>query len=162
MTEFERQTVEIAQWQFWATVGADAIAALALVAAVVGGVLAYKNIKVIVNQLELSRWSTLLVFEQDMAARGAAFQVIAAESKTHPGKAPELFQERFNAAKENYFNAIDRLASSILIGHFPPDAMKQDYQEFITGMVRPFPSDFDTGTRYRKVVKLYNRWQDQV
>jgi hypothetical protein len=40
--------------------------------------------------------------------------------------------------------------------------MKQDYQEFITGVVRAFPADFDTGTRYRKVVKLYNLWQDQV
>jgi hypothetical protein len=157
VTEFERRTVEIAQWQFWATVGADAIAALALVAAVVGGVLAYKNIKLIVNQLELSRWSTLLVFEQDMAARGAAFQVISAEDG-----ARELFQERLNAAKENYFNAIDRLASSILIGHFPPDVMKQDYQEFITRVVREFPSDFDTGTRYRKVIKLFNRWQDET
>jgi hypothetical protein len=39
--------------------------------------------------------------------------------------------------------------------------MKQDYHEAITEVVRAFPDDFDTGTRYRKIVKLYNRWQDQ-
>jgi hypothetical protein len=162
VTEFERQTIEVAQWQFWATVGADVIATLALVAAVVGGVLAYKNIRLIVDQLELSRWSTLLVFEQDMAARRAAFHVIDVDMKAHPEKPKEEFLDRFNDAKENYFNSLDRLASSILRGHFPADEMKQDYREVITDVVRAFPDDFPTGTRYRKVVKLFNLWEDQT
>lgn len=82
--------------------------------------------------------------------------------KAHPDTPAEEFQARFNSAKENYFNSLDRLASSILNGQFPDSEMKHDYHEAITIVVRTFKDDFATGTHYRKVVKLYNRWQDHA
>jgi hypothetical protein len=51
-------------------------------------------------------------------------------------------------------NSLDRLASSILKGHFPDPEMKLDYHEYIVEVDRAFPENFDTGTHYRKVVKL--------
>jgi hypothetical protein len=162
MTPFEAQSVAVARDQFWVFVGGDFIAAGALLAAVVGGFLAYKNIQIIIEQLRLSRWSTLLVFEQDMANRREAFHKIDADMRAQPQISQEVLRARFNDAKESYFNSLERLASSILNGHFPDAEMKQDYHEVITSVVRAFPDDFATGTRYRKVIKLFNRWQDQT
>ena len=36
-----------------------------------------------------------------------------------------LLKAMFEEAKESYFNSLDRLASSILIGHFPDEEMRQ-------------------------------------
>jgi hypothetical protein len=160
MSAFEAQSIAVAKQQLWAFVAADFIAFLALIAAIVGGVLTYKSIRVVAQQLELSRWNTLLTFEQDMANRRTRFHDIDAELKSDSANA-ETIQKRFDEAKESYFNSLDRLASSILNSHFPDHEMKQDYQETITTVIRVFPEDFATGTHYRKVVKLYNRWQDQ-
>jgi hypothetical protein len=164
VTPFEAESVAIARDQFWASVGGDFIAAGALFAAIIGGFLAYKNIQIIIEQLRLSRWSTLLLFEQDMANRREAFHKLSADIAAKPDISEisgELLRARFGDAKENYFNSLERLASSILNGHFPDAEMKQDYQEVFTTVVREFPEDFETGTRYRKVVKLFNRWQDE-
>lgn len=159
MTEYETQTLAVAKQQLLASYIGDGIAFLALIAAVVGGVVAYKSVKAVVAQLEISRWNTLLSFEQDMAARRTKFADIAAQMQANPSAPPAMLQAMFNEAKESYFNSLDRLASSILNNHFPDAEMKQDYLEVLTTVVRGFPSDFATGTRYRKVVKLYDRWQ---
>ncbi len=155
------QTLTLAQSQLSAYWVADIIAFLALIAAIVGGALAFKNVKVIAEQLEIARWNTLLSFEQDMATRRTKFHDLALDMQLSETAQPKFLQERYDEARESYFNSLDRLASSILRGHFPDAEMKQDYHEAITEVVRAFPDDFDTGTRYRKIVKLYNRWQDQ-
>jgi hypothetical protein len=162
LTGYEEQSIAIAKYQLWCYIGADVIAFLGVVAAIVGGVLAYRNIKVIAQQLEIARWNTLLSFEQDMATRRTKFHDISAHMQANPDASAQELQSRFDEAKESYFNSLDRLASSILNGHFPDSEMRQDYHEAITGVVRAFPADFATGTHFRKVVKLYNRWQDRA
>ncbi|MEJ1960957.1 MAG: hypothetical protein WDO56_05175 [Gammaproteobacteria bacterium] len=161
MSQFEMESIAVLKQQLWAFVAADSIALLALFAALVGGYLTYKSVRVIAQQLELSRWNTLLLFEQDMAGRRLRFHDISAELEASAGASTESIQKRFDEARENYFNSLDRLASSILNAHFPDSEMKQDYHEALTEVIRAFPDDFGTGTRYRKIVKLYNRWQDR-
>jgi hypothetical protein len=158
MTDFEAQSLAIARHALSVAWWADVIAACALVAAVLGGIFAYRTLQVIIAQLDSARWNSLLSFEQDMASRRTKFHEIAAQMQTD---APtELLKAMHLEAKESYFNALDRLASSILNGQFPDREMKQDYHEALTEVVRAFAEDFSTGTRYRKVVKLYHRWQD--
>lgn len=161
MSEYEIQSVAVAKYQLWASVAGDAIAFLALIAAVAGGVVAYRSVKAVIDQLEISRWNMLLSFEQDMAARRSKFTEIGAQMQGSSGASTALLQSMFEEAKESYFNSLDRLASSIINAHFPDAEMKQDYHEVLTNVVRGFPNDFATGTQYRKVVKLYNKWQDQ-
>ena len=154
---FELQSLDIARAQLWAYWIADGIAVLAFLAVVIGAVLALKS-------LRASQWNTLLLFEQDMAHRREKFQELGARLArgSQDGLEPNMLQLMYNEAKESYFNSLDRLASSIIKGHFPDPEMKLDYHEAIAEVVRTFPKDFDTGTHYRKVVRLYNRWQDQV
>lgn len=127
------------------------IAAVALVASVMGAFIIYR-------QLRSQRWLTLLSFEQDMQARRREFDHLAADLVENPPST--LLMARFDTAKEGYLNAVDRLASSILNGEFPEKEMKQDYREFISAIVRDFPDQFRSGTSFRKTLRLYERWQD--
>jgi hypothetical protein len=153
--DISQQVMEISRHTLWVYACADIIALVALVAAVIGGFIAARNLRSV-------RWNALLSFEQDMSHRRANFQEIARRiDGSQAGSADtELLRATFNEAKENYFNSLDRLASSILSGHFPDKEMKQDYMEVFTLVIRAYQDDFGAGTHYRKAVKLYNKWQE--
>lgn len=151
MSEFETQSLATAKATLYTYIAADVIAGLTFFAVLIGAVIAWRNVRSVI-------WNSLLSFEQDMATRRTKFQDLAAKIKDDKA---ELTQLMFDEAKESYFNSLDRLASSILNGHFPDKEMKQDYLEVLTEVVRGFPNDFHTGSRYRKVIKLFNRWNDQ-
>ncbi|SRR5260370_13806156 len=156
MSPYEAQSIEVAKAALAASIVADVIAGIAVLAAIGGGIFAYLTLKAILTQIKAAQWSTLLSLEQDMASRADKFIDLAKQMKTSspPG------QEEFDAAKESYFNSIDRFASLILNGQFPRSELKQDYQDLIKNTIRNYQADFTTGTRYRKVVKLYDKWED--
>jgi hypothetical protein len=151
MTPFEAQSIAIAQqglvMYFWA----DAIATVALVVSVVGGILIF-------GQLQSTKWNSLLSFEQDMQNRRQAFTTISEQIGS--GSPPSNLAAIYKSEKEGYLNSVDRLASSILNGQFPHKEMKQDYRDYISNVVTNFASDFAAGTKYRKTLKLYEKWQD--
>ncbi len=154
MTPFEVQSIDIARSALAASIFADVIAGIAVLAVLAGGVVAYMTLRAILAQLKAGQWSTLLSLEQDMASRGDKFHELATQLDDPHVKG------KYEAAKENYFNSIDRLASLILNGQFPQHELKQDYHDMIKETIRAFPADFTTGTRYRKIVKLHDKWED--
>lgn len=135
-----------------ASVVSSGTAVVALLVSIGAGLLLWE-------QLKSARWLALLSFEQSMHDRAQAFTTIA--QQLAGGSAPAGTQAIYDAAKEAYFNSVDRLASSILNGQFPEKEMRQDYRDYIQNIVRAHPSDFNTGTSYRKVVRLHQKWQDQ-
>lgn len=158
MSEYERQSIDIAEQTLRVYFWGDIIAAGALFAVIIGGIVAFYTLRAIRKQLESAKWNSLLSFEADMAARRDRFTDLARElgaTETKPG-----LSERYNAAKENYLNAVERLASSILNGQFPALEMKQSYREFMASVIRDFPDSFRTGTIYRKTVQLHDKWSD--
>ena len=158
MTDFETQTLQVARDTLTVFRWGVFIAACALLASVVAGVVAYFTFRAIVRQLESAKWNALLAFEQDISARRDRFHEIARELDDG-GISPSL-QARFAEAKENYLNAVERLASSILNGQFPELEMKQSYREYIVSTIREFPDSFHAGTIYRKTLQLNEKWQD--
>ena len=148
MSPFEMQTLEIARGALIASWVADTLATVALIISSIGGWLVYR-------QLSSARWNSLLTLEQDMQKRRDEFRAFA-EQSTNPPVDREII---FNSIQEGYFNALDRLASSILNGQFPRKVIKQDYQEYILCAVRQFPEELGVGTKYRNVRKLYEKWQ---
>jgi len=157
MTPYEAQSIEIARSALTASIFADVIAGIAVLAIIAGSILAYFTLKAILEQLKAGQWSTLLSLEQDMAGRGERFHELYKKMKASPSLAPD---EEYNAAKENYYNTIDRLSSLVLNGQFSQSELKQDYQDLIKETIRAFQPDFGAGTRYRKIVKLHNKWED--
>lgn len=157
MTPFEVQSIDIAKSALAASIIADIIAGVAVLAVIAGSVVAYFTLRAILAQLKAGQWSTLVSLEQDMAGRGDKFHELYKKMKASPSLAPD---EECNAAKESYFNSIDRFASLVLNGQFSQSELKQDYQELIRDTIRAFPTDFAVGTRYRKIVKLHDKWED--
>src|SRR3954462_71199 len=99
MTEYERVSIEIAQAAFRVNLAADVIAFIALIAAIIGGILAYRNIKVVI-------WNSLLSFEQDMANRPTRFHEIA-NMTTDTSQPTDMLKRQYDEAKESYFNSLD-------------------------------------------------------
>jgi hypothetical protein len=159
MSPYETQSIEIARSALTVSIWADIIAGIAVVAAIFGGIFAYFTLKAILAQLIAAQWSTLLSLEQDMASRRDKFRGLADQMGSKPAS---LIKEKFDEAKESYFNSIDRFATLVLNGQFSQRELKQDYQDVLKELIRAFPDDFNAGTRYRKVVKLYNKWEDGI
>lgn len=151
MTAFETASLALAEKQYWLDLIYTVISGAALIAAIWGGYVIY-------GQLRSARWMSLITLEQDMANRRDKFLNIkdrlANETDT------TAIAADYGVQKENYLNSLERLASSVLNGNFPEKEMKQDYREYITGVVREFPDEFMAGTSYRKILKLYEKWQD--
>lgn len=161
MSEFEALSLDVARKTYEVYFWGDVIAATALLAAIVGGIVAVLTLRTIIRQLDSAKWNALLSFESDMAARRERFQGIARDlSQVAPGHDASALRSRFAEAQESYLNAVERLASSILNGQFPPEEMKQSYRDYIASTIREFPDSFRPGTGYRKILKLHDQWQD--
>jgi hypothetical protein len=157
MTPFETQSIDIARSALAASIVADVIAGIAVLAVIAGSIFAYMTLRAILEQLKAGQWSTLLSLEQDMASRGEKFHELSKKMKASPTLVPD---EEFNAAKENYFNSIDRFASLVLNGQFPQKELKQDYHDLIKETIRTFKDDFGAGTHFRRIIKLHDKWSE--
>ena len=142
MTDYETRSLEIAQNTFFVYLGAD--------------VIAFSTLRKIEQQLENAKWNVLLPFEQDMNTRRQYFSDMAQKLITNP----ETYEARYQEAKENYLNSVERLASAILNGQFPEVEMKISYREYIISTIREYPDKFGAGTRYPRILKLYEKWSD--
>jgi hypothetical protein len=158
MTDYEVQALEVARGTLFVYQLGAGIAVGALLASIIGGVVAFFTLRTIVRQLENAKWNALLAFEQDMSLRRDRFHSIAREAEMET-ISPSI-GARFDEAKESYLNAVERLASSILNGQFPEKEMKQSYREYIVSTIREFPDSFRPGTPLRKTLALNERWQD--
>jgi hypothetical protein len=158
MTPYEAQSIEVARSTLTTYIVADIISGIALLAIITGGVVAYLTLKALLTQLRAAQWSALLSLEQDIASRMERFIDLAKQMDT---SSSPLQKEALDAAKERYFNSIDRFASLVLNGQFPQSELKQDYQDLIKNIICTYPADFDTNTHYRKVVKLHKKWEEE-
>lgn len=151
MSQYETLNLAIAQKQYCITVIYTLITAMGVLVAGGAGYFVF-------GQLRSARWMTLLTLEQDMAGRRDKFLDI--QRRLRSGDNSQNLADEFKVQKESYLNSVERLASSVLNGNFPQKEIKQDYRDYIAGVVKAFPEDFQAATSYRKTLKLYNRWQD--
>ena len=79
MSEYERQSIDIAEQTLRVYFWGDIIAAGALFAVIIGGIVAFYTLRAIRKQLESAKWNSLLSFEADMAARRDRFTDLARE-----------------------------------------------------------------------------------
>jgi hypothetical protein len=147
MSPYEIESLTIAHWNLSACVAADVIAALALTAACITGLLIY-------GQVKIARLNVLLSLEQEMTQRCARFQ----ESASLVG----VDRPQVDEARHQYFSALDRLAWTILEGYFPGANLRQNYHERLAVVIRTYASDFASATRYRHIVRLHDHWQDHA
>lgn len=73
----------------------------------------------------------------------------------------EIYLDDLEAAKENYFNVLDRLCYCILKNYIKDRDWKSEYNDLIKDTVCSNESYFGTGTYYKSIKKLYEKWNEE-
>ena len=159
----------------YSTLAATIVQAAAFVAGVVILCLTIRQLKGLNHTLKLTALSGLLQLEADMCARKAKLDDIAAEalldraerevapkgtyqeSKLREARA-ENFRVRQKTAKENWFNAVDRLCFVILKGYWPGIDWRVEYEDYLKQIVESHPDWFEPHS-YPNIVALNKLWQ---
>jgi hypothetical protein len=64
-------------------------------------------------------------------------------------------------ANENYLNVFDRLCYFVLNKKLSEEDFKLDYRDMLFKTIQEDSENtFNSGTRFRNMVKLYNKWKD--
>lgn len=122
------------------------------------------QVKQAVEANRISRLNALLGMEDSIVQRrrelseaGIRLSQLPQATADADWRAAEL---RFNEAKQMYLNALDRLCFCLLKKVLDEDELRPEYREIVRLAVNDFESEFGTGTDYRNIKKVYDRWSD--
>lgn len=77
-------------------------------------------------------------------------------------KLSEIYESELKSAIESYLNAIDRLCYCFLNGYVLEKGRdKSEYHDLLKSTVRTHESKFKSGTKYRNIIELLNKWNDE-
>lgn len=125
-----------------------------------------KTLDLAVKKQKLNALQVVLEIETQMNARKVEFDRAARQLREAEPKgdasAPniEVLADWFNSMKENYFNALDRLAFCILNGYLNERDWRAEYRSLFQDTVRTYEQDFLEASPYRSVKKLNQKWQE--
>jgi hypothetical protein len=159
----------------YSTLAATIVQAAAFVAGLYVLCLTIRQLKGLNHTLKLTALSGLLQLEADMCARKAKLDDISAEALLDRAKRemapPKTYQEskfqeaqaenvkvRQRTAKENWFNAVDRLCFVILKGYWQGIDWRAEYEDYLKQIVESHHDWFEPHI-YPNIVALHNQWQ---
>jgi len=79
----------------------------------------------------------------------------------HEKRNIEILDGLFEEALEDYLNVFDRLSSFILKKCLKEEDFRIEYRDMLFYTIKEESEKFQTGTRYRNMVKLYDKWKDK-
>lgn len=124
--------------------------------------LAFSQLK---NLIRNNSLKTILDLETELNNRKSTIDEITSKirvaSVSNQDNCIEIFLDDLEAAKENYFNVLDRLCYCILKNHLKDRDWKSEYNDLIKDTVRSNESYFGIGTYFKSIKKLYEKWNVQ-
>lgn len=123
------------------------------------------QVKEAVKSNSLNRLNALLSIEQQIADRRqdlseAGIAVAELTNSTDEIKIDSA-SLRFNEAKQMYLNGLDRLCYCVEKKLLDDDEIRLEYRDIINIAIEDFKDDFQTGTPYRNIKKVYEKWADK-
>jgi len=74
-------------------------------------------------------------------------------------KKREILTDYFNATKESYFNALDRLCYCIEKGYISDKDWRAEYRNLIHDVIANYEDDFGEASPYNNIKNLNKKWQ---
>jgi hypothetical protein len=71
----------------------------------------------------------------------------------------DIYNEKIGVAKENYFNSLDRLSYCILHNYLSDKDWRTEYRDTIFDAVDNNENCFGVSSRYRNIIKIYDKWK---
>ena len=125
-----------------------------------------RQVKAAVVANSIARLNALLSLEEAIAERRLRLSeagISLAEIAKSGGATRDdvtVAQLRLDEAIQMYLNALDRLCFCLLRGLLEEEELRAEYREVINAAVKDFAGKFNTGTEYRNVKKVYEKWAD--
>lgn len=108
---------------------------------------------------KINGWQVLITLESEVSIRNKRLTDISTEINNQPDKINELLSG-FNIAKEDYFNALDRLSFFIRKKYLlSKNEWKAEYEKLILGTVAKFEADFGEDSSFQNVKAVYETWK---
>ena len=114
--------------------------------------------------LHMSSLMAVLEIETQMNERKVHFDKCSAEVRLgKENKRPEgemlILADLFNSAKENYFNALDRLSYCVLKDYLADKDWRAEYRNLLQQTIQTHAEDFNEASQFRNIKKLNAKWQ---
>lgn len=123
-----------------------------------------KQVEAAVKSNSIGELNALLALEELIADRRLRLSQAGIAVKECKDKSSESFDSlvlQFDEAKQMYLNGLDRFCFCVLKGLLQDEDMRLEYREIIKTAIKDFSDDFGTGTPYRNIKKVYEKWADK-
>jgi hypothetical protein len=127
-----------------------------------------KSIKIAADENKVNSLQVVLAIETQMNERKVQFDTIATDIRrmsestaTVNENNVAILTDSFNSAKENYFNALDRLCFCINKGYINERDWKIEYRNMLMNTIKSYESDFLEASPYRHIKDLNRKWQSE-
>lgn len=115
----------------------------------------------------ISRLNALLAIEDTIAERrlnlsetGIKLTEYKEDEDDNDQSKLKALELEYNEAKQMYLNALDRLCYSLDKELLSEEELRSEYRDVIRRAINDFEDEFKTGTPYRNIKKIYEKWAD--
>lgn len=115
--------------------------------------------------LRMGSLMAVLEIETQMNERKVHFDKCSADirlgrERNQPDGEMKILADLFNSAKENYFNALDRLCYCVLKEYLTDKDWRAEYRNVLMKTIEEFQDDFGEASQFRNIKKLNAKWQE--
>lgn len=132
-----------------------------------GVAVAWFQLNGIKKSLKTSSLMAVLEIEAQVNERKVFLDKCASDIRHLENKDPKDLEELkigadlFECAKENYFNAMDRLCFCILRGYLKDKDWRAEYRNAVKNLIDKNPQAFDEASGFRNIKELNKKWQSE-
>ena len=147
------------------------IAILGGIIGIIGGVggiggliVAWKKLSKIAENQKTDILKVVLEIESQINERKAEFykvnkQVMELDLSNPSKEQQKILSDYWEATRENYFNALDRLCFCIDKEYIPERDWKDEYRDMIIGTIKDYEKYFGAGSPYKNMLKINEKWR---
>lgn len=73
----------------------------------------------------------------------------------------DILSDFFDTAKENYFNALDRLCFCFEKNYVDEKDWRVEYRNVLKNTIDSYPNDFNEASPYRHIKNINKKWQEE-